>query len=138
MSYNSQRDYPTNFEMVEQFHKEFDAPVGVLPKIISEGRQELREGLMAEEFRELWEAMDEKNLAKIAKEACDCLVVVYGTLVEYGINADAVFEMVHKSNMSKLGEDGKPVYREDGKILKGPNYKPPEPMIEAYLKKLGV
>lgn len=136
MGYNRVSD-TTNFDRVWDFHVVFDSPVGLMPQIISNERKELRVKLMEEEFEELEFAMNEKDLVGIAKEAVDLLVVTYGTLVEYGINADAIFEMVHKSNMSKLGEDGKPIKREDGKILKGPNYKKAEPEIEAYLKKLG-
>ena len=136
MGYNTEGS-KTNFEMVEEFHRKFNSPAGILPQIIPEYRHDLRESLVAEEFDELINAMDDRDLVAIAKEACDLLVVVYGTLVEYGINADDVFEMVHKSNMSKLGADGKPIYREDGKILKGPNYFKAEPEIEKYLKKRG-
>ncbi len=127
----------SNFDMVHEFHRKFDAPVGIIPEVISTSRQLLRESLMGEEFIELREAMRANDLVAIAKEACDLLVVTYGTLVEYGIDADAVFEMVHKSNMSKLGADGKPIHREDGKVLKGPNYFKAEPVIEEYLKLRG-
>jgi predicted HAD superfamily Cof-like phosphohydrolase len=68
------------------------------------------------------------NLADITKELCDILVVTYGFLVALGVDADKAFAEVHASNMSKLGEDGKPIYREDGKVLKGPNYRKADPV----------
>ena len=137
MGYNSNPVGPTNFEMVEEFHRKFDVPVGVLPNIISAQRALLRVKLIEEEQKELVEAITRHNLVGIAKEACDLLVVTYGTLVEYGINADHVFEEVHKSNMSKLGADGKPIHRADGKVLKGPLYQKAEPAIKEYLVKRG-
>lgn len=66
------------------------------------------------------------DLRHLAKELADLLYVIYGFAHEYGIDLDAVFEEVHRSNMSKLGEDGKPVYAENGKVMKGPNYTPPD------------
>ena len=66
-----------------------------------------------------------KRKAELAKELGDILYVTFGAAEMFGIDLDVVFNRVHESNMSKLGEDGKPIYREDGKVLKGPNYKPP-------------
>ena len=80
----------------------------------------LRRKLIQEEFRELMEA---PFLDDVMKEACDLLYVVLGMFVEFGWDVEEAFSRVHESNMSKLGEDGKPIYREDGKVLKGPNYK---------------
>jgi predicted HAD superfamily Cof-like phosphohydrolase len=89
----------------------------------------LRYDLMAEELAEVDQAMADvlhvEDLPDLAKELADLLYVVYGTAVTFGIDIDKVFAEVHSSNMSKLGVDGKPIYREDGKVLKGPNYAPP-------------
>jgi predicted HAD superfamily Cof-like phosphohydrolase len=82
--------------------------------------------LLREEFDEVVEALYNGGKAPLAKEIADLLYVTYGLAATYGIHIDEVFNRVHESNMSKLGEDGKPVYRNDGKVLKGPNYKEPE------------
>ena len=80
----------------------------------------LRRKLIIEEFQELMAA---PYLDEVMKEACDLVYVVLGMFVEFGWDFDEAFSRVHESNMSKLGEDGKPIYREDGKVLKGPDYK---------------
>lgn len=89
----------------------------------------LRYDLMAEELREIDQAMadvySKKDLPALAKELADLLYVTYGTAVAYGIDIDRVFREVHESNMSKLDSSGKPIYREDGKVLKSFNYKQP-------------
>jgi len=95
--------------------------------------------LIAEETQELFDELNPysniysidssvhvTNMHRIAKELVDVLYVIYGTGHAFGIDLDKCFEEVHNSNLSKLGEDGKPVYREDGKVMKGPNYKPPD------------
>jgi len=79
----------------------------------------LRRKLIAEEFQELMAA---PYLDEVMKEACDLVYVLLGMFVEFGWDFDEAFTRVHESNMSKLGEDGKPIYREDGKVLKGPNF----------------
>jgi predicted HAD superfamily Cof-like phosphohydrolase len=89
---------------------------------MDDDRVNLRKALIQEEMLELFEALDSNNMQEIVKEACDLLYVVYGTGVEMGVDLDRALEIVHESNMSKLGEDGKPIYREDGKVLKGPYY----------------
>jgi predicted HAD superfamily Cof-like phosphohydrolase len=85
-------------------------------------RIKLRSDLTSEEYRELATA---DTPEEIMKESCDLVYVIMGMFVEFGWNFDEAFKRVHESNMSKLDEDGKPIYREDGKILKGPNYTPP-------------
>lgn len=117
----------SNSEMVKDFHKAFcpdqiDGPW-------SDEDMSLRFKLIEEEYKELLEAWDddlhrgyEEN---VVKELCDLLYVTYGTLVYLGVDADRAFYRVHKSNMSKLGADGKPIRRADGKVLKGPNYHEP-------------
>ena len=124
----------TNFEKIKEFHTAFNAPMYETPAVPSFDRVLLRYRLVAEEYKEFKDELDpyiksgghdEINLQNLAKEMADVLVVVYGTAIEFGIDLDRVFDDVHKSNMSKLGDDGKPVYREDGKILKSHNYRPP-------------
>ena len=116
----------TNYEMVRQFHQSFRIPCPALPGDIAVKRMTLRQDLIGEEFSEYNEAARRGDMGCIAKELADLLYVVYGTAAEYGIDMDRVFAAVHNSNMSKLGRDGNPVMREDGKILKGPGYMPAE------------
>lgn len=103
-----------------------EVPADVWP--YGKGLRDLRWSLIDEEFNELadelFDPLPEK--AHIAKELADLLYVVYGLADAIGIPIDKVFSAVHKSNMSKLGPDGKPVRREDGKVLKGPNYRYPD------------
>lgn len=114
----------TPLEMVREFHQSYGVDAPLSPTHLLRKRQELRFALIDEEFREYREA---NSLENIAKELADLLYVVLGTAVEHGIvKFDEIFSEVHRSNMSKLGEDGKPIYREDGKVLKGPNYTPPD------------
>lgn len=86
----------------------------------------LRKSLIEEETKEVVEELEKENVDKqaLAKELADLLYVTFGTIVSYGLQhyIEDVFDEVHESNMSKLGLDGKPIYREDGKVLKGPNY----------------
>ena len=86
----------------------------------------LRIELIAEELEELWDACEQKDIVEIADALTDILYVTYGAGHAFGIDLDECFKEVQRSNMSKLGEDGKPIYREDGKILKGPNYSEPD------------
>jgi predicted HAD superfamily Cof-like phosphohydrolase len=127
----------SNFEKIKEFHDKFGLPNNENPELIY---TDLRLGLIEEEFNELKEAIDEmdqemlvygynseqaKNkMADVAKELTDLAYVVYGAATVWGIDLNKCFEEVHSSNMSKLGENGKPIYREDGKVLKGPNYRP--------------
>jgi predicted HAD superfamily Cof-like phosphohydrolase len=90
-----------------------------------EETMQLRLKLIAEEVSEFAESVQENDIVNAAKELADILYVVYGAGLAMGINLDQVFHDVHNSNMSKLGADGKPVYREDGKVIKGPNYQKP-------------
>jgi predicted HAD superfamily Cof-like phosphohydrolase len=114
----------TNFEKVQEFQTKMEMARDVWP--YGKGLRDLRYRLIEEEFNELAdELMDPiPDKRRIAKEAADLLYVTYGLLDALGIRADHVFKLVHASNMSKLGNDGRPVKREDGKITKGPNYKP--------------
>lgn len=121
----------TNFEKILDFHKKFGAHIGNRDKSFTmpDKVKDLRLSLITEEFREVEEAFESEDHTHQIKELCDLLVVTYGTLVSMGVNADEAFDLVHVSNMSKLGDDGKPVFREDGKILKGPNYKPVDEIV---------
>jgi predicted HAD superfamily Cof-like phosphohydrolase len=120
-----------NFKKVEEFHQAYGLPVGTVnihddfDKLTKEDAERiaLRSNLVAEEFKELINA---ESCEEIMKEACDLVYVVLGTFVEFGWDFDEAFRRVHESNMSKLDENGKPLYREDGKVLKGPNYKKPD------------
>lgn len=132
------RDIATPAGMVEVFHKLFDQPVNQAP---TKEVVQLRANLIQEEAKEVLEELSNIKASLIRKEAgskdthayyehevallkelCDLLYVVYGTAVAFGYDIDGAFEEVHRSNMSKLGVDGRPVRREDGKALKGPNY----------------
>lgn len=112
----------TPFEMVHEFHRTYGQPVGESPQMLSEARANLRWELIHEEYLEVAEALDNNDLINLVKELADLIYVVNGFAVELGVNLDDVVEEVHRSNMSKLGADGKPIYREDGKVLKGPDY----------------
>ena len=109
----------TNFELVKEFNEAYGVytgePLTVPPFEITA----LRVRLITEEYNEVLEAPD---IYELAKELADLLYVVYGTGLSYGIDLDKCFREIHRSNMSKLGADGKPILREDGKVLKGPNY----------------
>ena len=99
--------------------------------------QELRLGLIDEEFTELKDALDDNDIVEVADAISDLLYVVLGTAISYGIPIDKVFEEVHRSNLSKLDANGKPIRREDGKILKGPNFFEPQPGIIRILREHG-
>lgn len=117
----------TEIEMVKDFHNAYGHPVADSPKYISSQRCLMRHNILSEEVNELLTAMVNKDLVEVADGIADCLYILFGTAIEFGVadKMEAVFHEVHQSNMSKLGEDGKPIYREDGKIMKGPNYRKP-------------
>ena len=92
---------------------------------------ELRKKLIDEEFNDLKDAINENDLIEVADALTDILVVTYGAGVAFGIDLDKCFKEVHRSNMSKLSEDGKPIYNEFGKVMKGPNYF--KPNLKQYL-----
>ncbi len=114
----------SNFDMVEDFMNAFGQDVEKTTGWTSVA--ELRYELIREELEEMREALDSKDMVGIADALSDLLYVVYGAGHSFGINLDACFNEVHRSNMSKLGADGKPIYREDGKVLKGPDYSEPD------------
>jgi predicted HAD superfamily Cof-like phosphohydrolase len=115
--------------MVQEFHEQFDIHISATPSAPDTATQTLRFRLIQEEFEELQEAMQEKDLPAIAKELADLLYVVYGTAVSLGIDMEPVFKEVHRSNMSKVGG----YKREDGKWVKPPTYSPAslEKILEA-------
>lgn len=123
----------TPFEMVREFHKTYDLPVVESPGHPSNERIQLRRNLISEEYWEYDRAVDKGDLLNIAQELADLLYVVYGAALEYGIPLDEVVAEVHRANMSKLDADGSVIRREDGKVMKGPNYKAPD--IESILFK---
>lgn len=116
----------TNYEKVKQFMEAFGQEVPARATFPDEETMQLRLKLIAEEVSEFAESVQEGDLVNASKELADILYVVYGAGLAMGINLDQVFHDVHNSNMSKLGADGKPVYREDGKVIKGPNYTKPD------------
>ena len=116
----------SNYGKVKDFMTTFGQEVESDAGWAGDDIADLRIELIAEELQELCEAVEQKDMAGIADALTDLLYVVYGAGAAYGIDLDATFEEVHDSNMSKLGEDGKPIYREDGKVLKGPNYWAPD------------
>jgi predicted HAD superfamily Cof-like phosphohydrolase len=108
--------------MVGEFMNAFGQEVKTKPDIPDISVQALRYDLIREELGELLQAQSDLDIVEIADALTDLLYVVYGAGHAYGIDLDTCFNEVHASNMSKLGEDGKPIYREDGKVLKGPNF----------------
>ena len=122
----------TNFEKVKEFMSTFGQEVRNFPSTrIELSTQKLRYDLIKEELDELKEAMVESDIVEIADAIADILYVTYGAAAAYGINVDMVFDEVHDSNMSKLDEDGNPIYNDDGKVMKGPGYF--EPRIATIL-----
>ena len=112
----------TNFEKVRTFMRTFGQEVKTRPDIPDGKTVNLRIELIAEELEELWDACEKKDVTEIADALTDILYVTYGAGHAFGIDLDKCFQEVQNLNMSKLGEDGKPIYREDGKVMKGPNY----------------
>lgn len=124
---------------VREFHEAFGLPVQQEPGFPESERRELRRNLELEEFSELCEAEQDNNLVGVADALADLLYVLYGHALEYGIPIVAVFNEVHRANMSKLDRDGKPIRRYDGKICKSEKYEPPDilPILEMYGYKSG-
>ena len=116
----------TNFEKVKTFMETFGQEVKSKPSFSSEKINDLRYNLIKEELDELKLAIDGKNLLEVADALTDILYVTYGAGHAFGINLDDCFNEVQNSNMSKLGTDGKPIYNEAGKVMKGPNYYKPD------------
>ena len=116
----------TNFQKVKIFMQTFGQEVKLNPSFSTEKINNLRYNLIKEELDELKQAMENKDLLEVADALTDILYVTYGAGIAFGIDLDKCFEEVQNSNMSKLGEDGKPIYNDTGKVMKGPNYFKPD------------
>ena len=112
----------SNFENVKTFMKTFGQIVRTEPQFPDEDTMQLRYDLIKEELNELEQAMKAKDLKEVADALTDILYVTYGAGYAYGIDLDKCFKEVQRANMSKLGKDGKPIYNEKGKVMKGSNY----------------
>ena len=112
----------TNFEKVGVFMKTFGQEIKTKPSLSSDKINTLRVNLIEEELKELKYAIENKDLKETIDALTDILYVTYGAGHAFGVNLDKCFEEVQKSNMSKLGEDGKPIFNENGKVMKGPKY----------------
>ena len=120
-------------EQLSEFQTSYNSTMNTEPTLISDDDYSLRYRLGKEELIEYFDACKDGNLTEIADALADQLYILLGTIVSHGMQEviEPIFNEVHRSNMSKLGADGKPIYREDGKILKGENYSPPN--ISQYL-----
>ena len=116
----------SNFNKVGIFMKTFGQEVKSKPSFSTDKINQLRIDLIKEELDELNEAMDNNDLLEVADALTDILYVTYGAGHAFGINLDKCFDEVQNSNMSKLGENGEPIYNESGKVMKGPNYFKPD------------
>lgn len=117
--------------MVEQFHRTFRSWIGEKPAFPPRVVVQLRQDLIREEFLEFERANIKGDLVAAADALADLAYVVYGAAVSYGIDLDRVIAEVHRSNMTKLDQFGDPIFRSDGKVMKGPDYQPPD--IESIL-----
>ena len=116
----------TNFEKVKLFMDTYGQEVKDKAEFSDAKTNKLRIDLIKEELEELTQAMNDKNLLEVADALTDILYVTYGAGHAFGIDLDKCFDEVQNSNMSKLGEDGKPIYNDSGKVMKGPNYFKPD------------
>jgi len=112
----------SNFEDVKIFMKTFGQMLRTKPQFPNEDTMQLRYDLIKEELNELEQAMKAKDLKEVADALTDILYVTYGAGCAYGVDLDKCFKEVQRANMSKLGKDGKPIYNEKGKVMKGSNY----------------
>lgn len=127
----------TMTEMVREFHEVFGAYIAEHPELHTGEIRDLRIRLLEEEFNEYKAGVAEGSLLEIADALADIIYIALGSAISYGIPIDEVFDAVHRSNMSKLDANGKPIRREDGKILKGTNYFDPKSAIVEILRKRG-
>ena len=116
----------TNFEKVRLFMKTFGQEVKTNPSLSTNKINDLRISLINEELDEFKEAIKNDNIKEVADALTDILYVTYGAGHAFGIDLDKCFDEVQRSNMSKLGKDGKPIYNEHGKVMKGPDYFKPD------------
>jgi len=127
----------SNFERVKKFMETFGQEIKEKASFPNDKITSLRYDLIKEELDEFKEAIDKKDIKEVADALTDILYVTYGAGHAFGIDLDKCFEEVQNSNMSKLGNDGKPIYNENGKVMKGPNYfKPNLSKFVAWLKKI--
>jgi len=122
----------SNFEKVGDFMEAFGQEVLYVPTMPDFNLAALRLDLIEEEVQELRDGLGRSSLLEVADALTDILYVVYGAGHAFGIDLDDCFHEVHRSNMTKLGEDGRPLYREDGKVMKGPNYE--EPDLDQFIR----
>ena len=122
----------TNFISVKKFMETFGQEVKTKPEFPSDKIVKLRYDLIKEELDEFDEAIKRKDLKEVADSLTDILYVTYGAGHAFGIDLDKCFDEVQRSNMSKLGEDGKPIYNEHGKVMKGPKYFQPD--LKKFIK----
>ena len=122
----------TNFQKVKLFMETFGQEVKSKSSLSSEKINSLRLSLIQEELDELNKAIQDKDIVEVADALTDILYVTYGAGHAFGIDLDQCFNEVQNSNMSKLGDDGKPIYNENGKVMKGPNYFKPD--LSKYIK----
>jgi len=122
----------TNFQKVKTFMQTFGQEVKSKPSFSTEKINDLRYNLIQEELDELKQAIDNKDLLEVADALTDILYVTYGAGHAFGIDLDKCFEEVQNSNMSKLGNDGKPIFNDAGKVMKGPNFY--KPNLSKFLK----
>ena len=122
----------TNFQKVKVFMETFGQEVKNSSSLSTDKINELRISLIEEELDELKKAIIDKDIKEVADALTDILYVTYGAGHAFGIDLDSCFEEVQNSNMSKLGDDGKPIYNESGKVMKGPNYF--KPNLTKFLK----
>ena len=122
----------SNFTDVKTFMETFGQMVRTKPQFPDEKTMQLRCDLIKEELNELEQAMKLKDLKEIADALTDILYVTYGAGFAYGIDLDKCFKEVQRANMSKLGKDGKPIFNEKGKVMKGPNYS--EPNLKQFVE----
>ena len=121
----------TNFKSVKKFMETFGQEIKEKASFPNEKITSLRYDLIKEELEELKDAINNKDIKEVADALTDILYVTYGAGHAFGIDLDKCFEEVQNSNMSKLGEDGKPIYNEFGKVMKGPNYF--KPNLEKFI-----
>ena len=122
----------TNFDSVKKFMEKFGQEVKTKPEFPSEKIVKLRHALIKEELEEFEQALKDNNLKEVADSLTDILYVTYGAGHAFGIDLDKCFDEVQRSNMSKLGEDWKPIYNDQGKVMKGPKYF--EPDLSKFVK----
>ncbi len=123
----------TNFDSVKKFMEKFGQEVKTKTEFPSEKIVKLRYDLIKEELDEFAQAIKDRDITEVEDSLTDILYVTYGAGVAFGIDLDKCFDEVQRSNMSKLGADGKPIYNKDGKVMKGPQYFKPD--LSKFVKK---